>query len=89
MNEKVVGTRRSRFKIVAEILRQSQTPAKKTHIMYECNLSFKQLKYYLRFMILKGLIRRKKKSETLVYQMTENGQTFLDVYSRIIQLLQV
>lgn len=88
MNEKISRKRRNRFAIVSEILRQSQNPAKKTHIMYKCNLSFRQLKYYLRFMRLKGLIRRKKNSKTIVYQMTENGEKFLNVYSKIVRLLQ-
>lgn len=88
VNEVIHRKKRSRFAIMADILGQSQIPAKKTHLMYRCNLSFEQLNYYLRFMRLKGLIRRKKKIETVVYQMTENGEKFLNVYSRIVRLLQ-
>jgi len=89
VSEKISRKRRNRFAILAEILKQSQIPAKKTHIMYKCNLSFRQLRYYLRLMRLKGLIRRKKKSETVVYQTTENGEKFLNAYSKIVRLLQV
>jgi len=33
--------------IIANILRAANSGAKKTHIMYRCNLSFKQLHVYL------------------------------------------
>jgi predicted transcriptional regulator len=88
VSKKISGKKRNRFAIVAEILSKSRTPAKKTHIMYKCNLSFNQLKYYLCLMREKGLIKRKKKSEAVVYQTTENGAKFLNVYSKMVQLFQ-
>jgi predicted transcriptional regulator len=88
VSERISRKRRDKFAILAEILKQSKIQAKKTHIMHNCNLSFRQLRYYLRFMRLKGLIRRKKMSETVVYQTTENGEKFLNAYSKIVRLLQ-
>jgi predicted transcriptional regulator len=43
------GRRRGKVEIIAETLANVRKPAKKTRIMYECNLSFRQLKDYLRF----------------------------------------
>jgi len=36
----VVGTRRSKMIIIADILRHAPSPTKKIQIMCECNLSF-------------------------------------------------
>jgi predicted transcriptional regulator len=84
-----VGTRRSRLRIIADILSQAQRPVKKTHIMHECNLSFKQLKHYLRLLMKKGLIRRRADAEVIIYQTTTNGREYLRRYSSVAQLLRL
>jgi predicted transcriptional regulator len=88
MNENIIGKRRSRIEIIADILMHSQNPAKKTHIMYRCSLSFGQLKSYLRLLRLKALIQRRENSGTVTYQITEKGQTFLRKYISVLRLLQ-
>ncbi|NIO38367.1 hypothetical protein GTO27_11805 [Candidatus Bathyarchaeota archaeon] len=65
------------MEIVADILKKSKNPAKKTHIMYECDLNFSQLKRYLGFLRKRALIRRKKNNGVASYQTTENGRNFL------------
>jgi predicted transcriptional regulator len=82
------GMRRSKMRIVADILKHAQAPTKKTHIMYECNLSFDQLKRYLALLKNRALIRRKTDSGSVVYQTTRDGRDFLKEYSRIARLLQ-
>lgn len=79
--------RRSRMSIIADILRHTQSPARKTSIMYECNLSFNQLKRYLAFLKEKALIRKEADSGSTIYQTTNNGQKFLRRYSSITRLL--
>jgi len=76
------------MRIIADILKQAQRPAKKTHIMYECNLSFNQLKHYLSFLKKKVLIRRKTDSGSIIYQTTDDGQEFLRRYSSMARLLR-
>jgi predicted transcriptional regulator len=82
------GRRRSKMRIIADILEHAQMPAKKTKIMYECNLSFNQLKRYLTFLKKRALIRRKTDNGSVIYQTTDNGQDFLKEYSSIARLLK-
>lgn len=84
----IAGKRRSKMRIIADILRHAQRPAKKTHIMYECNLSFNQLEHYLIFLKKRALIRRKIDNGLIIYQTTNDGQKFLEKYSSIAQLLR-
>ncbi len=88
MHTNIAGMRRGRLRIMADILRNAQNPAKKTHIMYECNLSFDQLKRYLNFLKKKALIEREIRSGSVIYQTTTYGQEFLRRYSRVLGLLR-
>lgn len=80
--------RRGKVEIIAEILVTARKPAKKTQIMYECNLGFKQLEYYLGFMMLKGLIRRNEEAGTVAYQTTKAGKSYLRRYRSMARWLQ-
>ena len=86
--ENIAGKRRSKMRIMADILRHAQKPAKKTHIMFGCNLSFNQLKHYLDFLKERALIRKKMDNGAIIYQTTNNGQEFLRKYSSIARLLR-
>jgi len=65
--------------------------AKKTHIMYGCNLSFRQLQTYVDLLLDRGLL--KADSETrgdgnpAFFQTTARGQNFLRVYQNLRVLL--
>jgi predicted transcriptional regulator len=83
------GKRRSRMRIIADILGQAQRPAKKTHIMNKCHLSFKQLKHYLNLLKQRGLIQSKTDTGAIMYQTTNNGNEFLRRYSSIARLLRI
>jgi len=55
--KRVSNGHRGRLDIIADILVASYGGVKKTYLMYQCNLSFRQLKYYLHFMLQKGLLQ--------------------------------
>lgn len=83
---------RSRMDIIANILSSANNGARKTHIMYRCNLSFKQLHIYLAFLgerrLLKSIpIQTEQNSDSSVYQTTSKGRAFLQAYSNIRVLL--
>ncbi len=84
--KKVSYTNRSRMDIIAEILHVSRGGARKTHIMYRCNLSFRQLKAYLDFLANRGLIEISK-SESPTFETTDKGLEFLQTYNVLKVLL--
>jgi len=73
--------------IVAGILRVSKGGARKTHIMYQNNLSFKQLRVYLGFLTNSGLVREKLKSGSSIFETTDKGFAFLQAYNSLKALL--
>ncbi len=80
---------RSRMDIVAGILRASRGGARKTHIMYRCNLSFRQLKAYLDFLTNSGLVKEISKSGSSVFETTDKGTAYLKAYNTLKALLMV
>ena len=74
-----MGSYRSRLDIIADILQAASKNAKKTHIMYQANLSYKVLKKYLRKMNEASLIRYVCDKEC--YSLTVKGRDFLDSYN--------
>jgi len=86
-NKMPVGSRRSRLEIMADILQEGRKPTRKTQIMYQCNLSFKQFKTYLSFLGIKGLIKGKDNSGAALYQTTRSGLSFLKLYRKMVLLL--
>lgn len=78
--------------IIAGILHAANKGARKTHIMYGCNLSFKQLHVYLTFLgerkLLKSVpIETGEKNDSIMYETTSKGRAFLQAYSSIRVLL--
>jgi len=85
-------TRRARFDIMADILKASVGGARKTQLMYQCNLSFQQLKKYLSILMQKGLLKSvfaKKETPTNLFKTTEKGRNFLRRYRNMITFLTV
>lgn len=82
---------RSRMDILANILREAVGGAKKTHIMYRCNLSFRQLQTYLDLLLSTGLLRtiseEEKSSKLNLLETTIKGRAFLQAYHDLIALL--
>jgi predicted transcriptional regulator len=81
---------RGRLDIIADILEASAGTTRKTYLMYRCNLAFRQLKYYLEFLVKKGLI-------TIItddgdpnpdfFKITEKGKEFLKAYKGLKALM--
>ena len=81
------GKRRDRMGIMADIL--NTVPARKTKIMYRCNLSFKQLNGYLESMVVEFDLLEidKNGGSSISYKPTPKGKRFLTNYMEIKQLL--
>lgn len=80
---------RGRLDIIADILENSYENTRKTYFMCRCNLSFRQLKYYLRFLINKGLlcVIDENSNPSPVFRITEKGKKFLKAYRRLMALM--
>jgi predicted transcriptional regulator len=74
--------KRDRLKIIAEILQAAKNGAKKTHIMYQCNLSYRQTNRFLTFLLETGFLRIGNS-----YDTTEKGLQFLQIYQTLELLL--
>lgn len=69
---------RRRFEIIADILRVAGQGSKKTRIMYLANLSYLLLRKYLDDTVRLGFL----KSDGNLYEITDQGQVFLDHFMR-------
>jgi predicted transcriptional regulator len=70
-----MGKYRDRLQIIADILFVVRGGAKKTHVMYQANLSFTLLKRYLAEVLEAGLVRCDDEDG---YRLTGRGRSFLD-----------
>jgi predicted transcriptional regulator len=91
-NEKQVSNKhRGRLDIIADILNVSMGGVKKTHLMYNCNLSFRQLKSYSHFLLRLGFLRivaQGDGSNNGSLEVTDKGKEFLRVYRGLKSLMQ-
>jgi predicted transcriptional regulator len=78
---------RSRFEIMAEILRDLREPTCWTNIMSHCNISSKQSGQYLNLLRSSDLVRIDATAGKVTYQRTEAGRHFLTLYNKIVLLL--
>lgn len=69
---------RGKLDITADILNVVSHNPKKTHIMYQANLSFRVLEKYLAELTLASLIRFEDTAHC--YVLTTKGQQFLEAY---------
>ena len=78
------------MEILYDIVSAAKSPAKKTHLMYKSNLSFKQLELYLNFLMEQGLVEGRHDDESLgrVYQMTSRGLEFSSLFENLQTYLQ-
>lgn len=82
---------RGNFDIIADILDASCGGAKKTNLMYRCNLSFKQLKSYSHFLLSNGLlhmIRMQEQATDGLFEVTPKGREFLRAYKGLKALME-
>jgi predicted transcriptional regulator len=88
---KVSNNHRGNLDIIADILNACRGGVKKSYLMYRCNLSFKQLKHYSRFLLINGLIRLNLQETEYnggLYEPTEKGRQFLKAYKGLKALMQ-
>ncbi|UCE16020.1 MAG: transcriptional regulator [Candidatus Bathyarchaeota archaeon] len=89
--KKSSSSHRSQIDIIANILQVAVEGAKKTHIMYGCNLSFGQLQTYLDLLLDRGLLETISETggagNSAFFQTTTRGQSFLHVYQDLRGLL--
>lgn len=83
----VFDRNRSRFEIIAEILRDLREPTCWTNIMSHCNISSKQSGQYLNLLRSGDLVRIDATAGKVTYQRTEAGRHFLTLYNKIVLLL--
>jgi predicted transcriptional regulator len=88
--ENIRSGHRGSFDIIADILENSHENTRKTYFMYRCNLSFRQLKYYLGFLINTGLLSvvDEHSNPAPVFRITEKGKKFLKTYKNLISLIK-
>lgn len=75
---------------MANILSISTNGAKKTQLMYKCNMSFKQLESYLNLLTEKKLLNKRAHNgskDLVIYEITGKGHSFLQTYSSLKALL--
>ena len=78
-----MGKYRDRLQIIADILSiVSVQGAKKTHVMYQANLSFKLTSKYLADLLEAKLIT----SNSSLYEITDKGLDFLAKYDGYLRL---
>lgn len=85
---------RGKIEILASIMKLcTMGQKKKTHIMYNANLSGKQNSRYLYELTKKGLLLQCISYEDdddgcIVYRTTEKGREYLDNYYRMMELIE-
>ncbi len=92
VNKKVSLLHRSRIDIMANILQATADGAKKTHIMYQCNLSFRQLNAYLEFLtetsfVEKLTLKTENRDDFQMFMTTRKGREFIKAYHNLKALL--
>ena len=63
--------------------------ARKTHVMYRCNLNSKQINEYLKFLLNCGMlekIQERPNSKRSIYRTTDLGKNFIIRYKQLSDL---
>jgi predicted transcriptional regulator len=85
--ENVADRNRSRFEIIAEILRALREPTCWTNVMSHCNMSSRQSGQYLSLLRSSDFIQMDAAAGKGKYQRTEAGRKFLKMYGKMALLL--
>ena len=79
--------KRDKVEIMAAIISLTGEFSTKTSIMNRVNLSHKQLTRYLKIMAAKQLIKTSKVKGKTLYQQTEKGRKFFNIYCEMLKIL--
>ncbi|HEY9385788.1 MAG TPA: winged helix-turn-helix domain-containing protein [Nitrososphaeraceae archaeon] len=77
------------LEIIEFILTMCENGARKTHVMYRCNLNSKQINQYLRFLLDCGMLERMDESPSSkrhLYKTSQLGQKFIGKYKEVAGL---
>jgi predicted transcriptional regulator len=89
VGKNISGGHRGNFAIIADILGASHGGVRKTYLMYHCNLSFKQMKSYSRFLVNTGLLQVDQgNGDGGLFEVTDKGRNFLKAYENLISLMK-
>jgi len=80
---------RSRYEVIAAILKSVNKEETRTKIMYKAMLSNDQCKLYLDSLIKSGLVYEVSNGEKILYRITPKGSRFLSYYDQMKELLPV
>jgi predicted transcriptional regulator len=80
---------RSRYEVIAAILKSAGRDETRTKIMYKAMLSNDQCKIYLDSLLHSGLIQGSNSGNKIVYRITQKGNKFLSYYDEMRLLLPV
>src|SRR6187397_1928811 len=78
---------RSKYGVIAEILRSAMREETRTKIMYKAMLSNDQCRKYIDSLLNFGLIMEHDNGAKMFYKVTNKGTTFLDYYEQLMHLL--
>jgi predicted transcriptional regulator len=76
MNSNLFSKRRGVLAISIDILKEANSGAGKTHLLYSVGLSYDQLKRYLQFLTNQGFIKEVEDS----YQTTQKGHQLINEF---------
>jgi predicted transcriptional regulator len=80
---------RSRYEVIAAILKSASKEETRTKIMYKAMLSNDQCKMYLDSLLHTGLIEEVSRGGKMVYRVTHKGNRFLSYYDQMKDLLPI
>ena len=80
---------RSRYEVIAAILKSVNKEETRTKIMYKAMLSNDQCKLYLDSLIKSGLVQEINNGDKLLYKITAKGGRFMAYYDQMKELLPV
>ena len=79
---------RTNLEIIASILDACHYGAKKTRVMYQCNLSFKQLRGYLDLLLEANLLLIENQPRYPLLRVSGKGKDFLKAYDSMKTLME-
>jgi predicted transcriptional regulator len=84
------NSHRSFLDIIADILEACNGETRKTHLMFRCNLAFRQLKHYLDFLLVRNLLCTVAEDSGPIrgfFKTTDKGKDFLKAYKSLKALM--
>ena len=79
---------RASLDIIADILDTSRRGVKKTHLLYQCGMSFTQLEKYLDLILKARLIQVQGDNPHLCFRISGKGKSFLKTYESLKALMK-